>query len=106
MQQTPAEPVPIERLLIEAIARRMLISAQYNGTEITLAPHQLFERHGDLFIGAYNPAKKIRSDEEPSLGYFKLKGLGQITLTDEAFEPLAGAGAELPRESDVLVFAI
>ncbi len=39
------------------------------------------------------------------LGYFKLNGLGQITLTDEAFEPLAGAGAELPRASDVLVFA-
>ncbi len=106
MQQASAEPVPVERLLIEAIARRLAIRAQYNGTEITLAPHQLFERHGDLFIGAYNPAKSRRSDEQPSLGYFKLKGLGQITLTDEAFEPLAGAGAELPRESDVLVFAV
>lgn len=100
-----AEAVPPERLLIEAIATRRMIAADYNGARITLAPHVLFTRHGDLFIGALNPAKKIRNDEEPSLGYFKLKGLKAIALAEDAFEPLEGA-SELPREGDVLVFGV
>lgn len=110
MQQTLTKPVaeaiPEERKLIEAIARRMLIRADYNGAEIKLAPHLLFERHGDLFIGAFNPAKNRRSDEAPSLGYFKLKGLRGVAVTEDAFEPLEGVAMELPREGDVLVFGV
>jgi hypothetical protein len=106
MQQSPAEAVPPERIIIEAIARRLVLRADYNGGEVLLAPHQLFERHGELHLGAHNPAKSIRSDEAPKLGYFKLKGLGGIALTETPFEPLEGAGTELPREGDVLVFAV
>ncbi len=106
MQQSPAEAAPPERVIIEAIARRLVLRADYNGTEVLLAPHQLFERHGDLFVGAHNPAKSIRSDEAPKLGYFKLKGLGGVALTETPFEPLDGAGDELPRAGDVLVFGV
>lgn len=106
MQETPAESAPAERLLIEAIATRRLVMADYNGRTIALAPHQLFERHGDLFIGAYNPAKSRRSDEEPALGYFKLKGLSNIALSPDSFEPLDGAAQALPRADDKLIFAL
>ena len=34
--------------LIEAIARKQAVTARYNGDEIKLAPHLLFERRGDL----------------------------------------------------------
>lgn len=105
MQYNRADTVKPERLVVEAIATCRMINARYNGQRIALAPHLLFERHGDLFIGALNPAKSRRVDEEPSLGYFKLKGLSDIALADEEFIPLEGVG-ELPRAEDVLVFVV
>lgn len=105
MHNPCAEAATPERLLIEAIATRRMVAVDYNGQRIQLAPHLLFERRGDLFVGALNPAKNRRSDEEPTLGYFKLKGLSNLALADEGFEPLEGVG-ELPREEDVLVFGV
>lgn len=105
MQQDQPVPQPDARAIIEAIATRRLIRASYNDADLLLAPHHLFERHGELFVGAYNPAKARRSDEAPKLGYFMLKGLSGIGVTDESFEPLDDASA-LPRETDTLVFAI
>ena len=40
--------------LMEAIARKQVVAAQYNGEQIKLAPHLLFERRGDLFVHALN----------------------------------------------------
>lgn len=105
MQQDTETPQTDARPIIEAIATRRLIRASYNDAVLTLAPHHLFERHGELFVGAYNPAKARRSDEAPKLGYFMLKGLSAIGVTDEAFEPLDDAST-LPRETDTLVFAV
>mgnify|MGYP000390801960 CR=1 FL=1 len=95
-----------QRTCLEAIATRKLIRADYNGAELRLAPHLLFQRHGELFIGAFNPAKNRRSDAEPALGYFKLAGLHNLALTDESFEPLDGVDLNVPREGDELVFAV
>lgn len=106
MQQEPEAPQPDARAIIEAIATRRLIRASYNDAALVLAPHHLFERHGELFVGAFNPAKGRRSDEAPKLGYFMLKGLSAIGVTDEEFEPLEDLPAALPRETDTLVFAI
>lgn len=92
--------------LLEAISRRMLAEAQYNGTVIRLAPHLLFERHGDLFVAALNLGKSWRSDEEPRLGQFKLAGLSEARLLDETFEPLPNFEPNPPRPDDVLVLAI
>src|SRR3546814_9501365 len=50
--------------LMEAIARRRMISASYNGNRMTLAPHLMFERRGDLFVSALNLGKNWRSEEE------------------------------------------
>ena len=92
--------------LLEAISRRMTVEALYNGMVIRLAPHLMFERHGDLFVSALNLGKTWRSDEEPRLGQFKLAGLGNTTLQDEPFEPMEGFKPEAPRVDDVLVLAI
>src|SRR3546814_7661725 len=51
--------------LMEAIARRRMISASYNGNRMTLAPHLMFERRGDLFVSALNLGKN-RSEEHTS----------------------------------------
>ncbi|MFP5396251.1 MAG: hypothetical protein ACLGHF_08830 [Alphaproteobacteria bacterium] len=92
--------------LLEAITRRILVEAQYNGATIRLAPHLMFERHGDLFVAALNLGKSWRSDEEPRLGQFKLAGLTSCTLTGEGFSPLPGFEPALPRAEDVLVLAV
>ena len=84
--------------LMEAIARKRLVTAHYNGQVLTLAPHLLFERHGDLFISALNLNKSWRSDEEPRLGHFKLGGLASIELSEDEFAPLPGFEPAPPRE--------
>ena len=71
--------------MMEAIARRRIVSTRYNGDAMTLAPHQMFERHGALFVSALNLNKNWRSDEEKRLGQFKLDGLGETEVTEGQF---------------------
>jgi hypothetical protein len=92
--------------LIEAIARQRTVAVRYNGERLKLAPHLLFERHGDLFIGAPNLGKNWRDYDERRLGQFKLAGLGAAELLDETFDPLPSYQAEAPRVEDNLVMAI
>lgn len=106
MQQIDNHSNTDERKFLEAIARRVLIRAEYNGTELRLAPHQLFERHDELYVGALNTGKAWRSEEERRLGYFKLKGLTKVALDDDSFEPLELEDSALPRPEDRLLFAV
>ena len=92
--------------LMEAIARRQVILALYNGKEVKLAPHLLFERHGDLFVTALNMSKAWRSEEEMRLGQFKLAGLGSAELLDESFEPLPSFEPAAPRADDTVILAV
>ncbi len=91
---------------MEAIARRRTITALYNGAQLTLAPHLMFERRGDLFVSALNLNKNWRSDEEPRLGQFKLDGLGAAEVREEGFEPLPSFEPAAPTENDTLLLAI
>ncbi|MGN6358164.1 MAG: hypothetical protein ACTHLU_11895 [Novosphingobium sp.] len=93
-------------ILMEAIARQRIVQVRYNGERIRLAPHFLFERHGELFIGALNLGKNWRGDDERRLGQFKLAGLGDAKLLDETFDPLPSYQAATPRAEDTLVLAI
>ena len=92
--------------MMEAIARKRAVTARYNGAEIKLAPHLLFERHGDLFVSAFNMSKTWRTDDERRLGQFKLAGLGAPQLLDEGFEPLPSYQPDTPRTEDTLILAI
>lgn len=92
--------------LMEAIARKKLVTAQYNGQTLTLAPHLLFERRGDLFISALNLNKSWRSDEEPRLGHFKLGGLAAIALSEDGFDPLPGFDAAPPHAADTPLLGV
>lgn len=92
--------------LMEAVARKLFVTAQYNGIVIKLAPHQIFERHGNLFIGAVNLSKNRRVGDEQQLGYFMLEGLSSVTLLDEAFETLSGYQATTPRSDDTLILTV
>ena len=92
--------------LMEAIARKRLVTAHYNGQVLTLAPHLLFERRGDLFISALNLGKSWRSDEDPRLGHFKLDGLVAPAIIDAEFDPLPSFEAAAPQSDDTLLLAI
>ncbi|MDG2002661.1 MAG: hypothetical protein P8J20_04955 [Novosphingobium sp.] len=106
MQHTAEPEVKAERKFIEAIALKRLVVAEYNGSQMHLAPHQLFARHGDLFVSALNTGKSWRSDDERRLGNFKLQGLSNVALTENPFEPLQNYDGQLPRQSDEQIFAI
>jgi len=97
---------PPERAFIEAIALKRLVRAVYNGAAMLLAPHQLFQRHGAIFVSALNTARTWRSDEAPRLGQFKLDGLSEVRVADESFEPLPDYTGEPAREGDEPIFSI
>src|SRR3546814_8273390 len=86
--------------LMEAIARRRMVTAQYNGNRMTLAPHLMFERRGDLFVSALNLGKNWRSEDERRLGYFKLDGLAAAELLEDGFDPLPCYDAATPHIDD------
>lgn len=92
--------------LIEAIARRRTVTACYNGNQMTLAPHLMFQRRGDLFVSALNLSKNWRSDDERHLGHFKLDGLAATEVMEEGFEPLPSFQAAVPHDGDTLILAI
>ncbi|TYC89322.1 WYL domain-containing protein [Novosphingobium sp. BW1] len=106
MPTAPQTDATNERKLIEAIALRRHIRAEYNGTEMLLAPHRLFSRHDELFLSAFNPNKNWRSEEERRLGHFKLDGLSNLLVTEEMFEPLPDFDPAPPRETDEEVFTV
>lgn len=92
--------------IMAAIAHRQLVTTRYNGGSMKLAPHILFERHGELFLSALNLGKAWRSEEEQRFGQFKLAGMNSIEILDEAFEPKPLFTPETPRPSDTLVLAV
>lgn len=93
-------------LLMEAIARKLLVTARYNGATLRLAPHALFERHGELFASALNLDKNWLSEDVRRLGHFKLSGLSAVELSEESFDPLPGYEPGAPRPEDLLIFAV
>lgn len=52
MQNDQSDPNLVRIKIMEAIARSVLLRARYNGQTLTLAPHALFARRGDLFVSA------------------------------------------------------
>jgi hypothetical protein len=92
--------------LMEAITRQRTVTALYNGAVIKLAPHQIFERRGDLFLTALNLSKNWRADEERRLGQFKFAGLKDVQLLDEAIAPLPSYDGMPPRPDDIPILSI
>ncbi|MGX7895984.1 hypothetical protein [Tsuneonella sp. HG222] len=91
--------------ILEAIARRLLLTANYNGQRLTLAPHALFARHGDLFVSAVNLTKSWRADEEKRLGYFNVAGLACVEIAQDTFELLPDSGPLLLQAGGELILA-
>jgi hypothetical protein len=91
----------------EAIARKRCVGGTYNKREMILAPHQMFERHGDLFVRAVTVEIDGQKPREAKLGTFKLSGLKDVAITRKLFRPQANllAAAE-PHIADNVVSAV
>lgn len=102
-----ANELDVSRIkILEGIARRLLLTARYNGQLLSLAPHALITRHGELFLRALNLSKNWRDDEERRLGHFKVAGLAGVMVTEESFDVLDTGEPLLTRPEDDLVLAI
>lgn len=75
------------KLLLEAIALRKCVAATYNRMTVTLAPHILYTRHGELYLDAVTIERDGQPPRETKLGAFKLTGLTNVKPLDRMFEP-------------------
>ena len=83
------DPIDVPILFRDSIARKRCVSAIYNKRQVVLAPHQLFERHGDLFVRAVTVEIDAQKPREAKLGTFKLSGLREVAATRKLFRPQA-----------------
>lgn len=94
-------------IIFEAIALQKCLMATYNKMVVKLAPHILYTRHDEMFIDAVTIERDGRPPRELKLGTFKLAGLNEVIVTDEAFEAMYGLYDENdPKYKGVTLFAI
>jgi hypothetical protein len=75
------------RIILEAIARGLCVSAVYNRLQVVLAPHILYTRHDELFVDAVTVEREGQAPREIKLGTFKLIGLKDVALASRSFAP-------------------
>lgn len=93
-------------LVMEAIVKQQAIAGTYNRADVTLAPHILYTKHGDLHVDALTLERDGRPPREAKIGTFKLAGLGAIRLTPRRFEASALFDARDAKYADVALLAV
>lgn len=88
--QGASKPSPVPEttpIVFEAIVKQLALAATYNRGEVTLAPHILYTRHGELYLDAVTLERDGKPPREVKLGTFKLVGLQPLRLTARRFTP-------------------
>jgi hypothetical protein len=75
------------RVILEAIATKHCLKAGYNGTTFILAPHILYTRRDLVYLDAVPLTKNGAPPREEKMATFKVDGMSDIELAEEAFEP-------------------
>jgi hypothetical protein len=83
---TPPPPPASTPTIFESIVKRQCVAATYNRGEVTLAPHVIYTRHGELHIDALTLERDGKPPKEVKLGTFKLAGLGAVRITPRRFQ--------------------
>jgi len=94
------------RIVLEAIATRKCLEGVYNRQVMTLAPHILYTRHGELYIDAVALARDGKPPRELKLGSFKLTGIHDPHVVDRGFEPQPVFDPAAERYEGTTLFAI
>ncbi len=84
----PAPVVPdTVPVVFEAIVKQQAIAAMYNRGSVTLAPHILYTKHGEIYLDALTLDRDGVPPKEPKIGAFKLAGLSALRITPRRFKP-------------------
>lgn len=103
----PAAPAPeTTPVVFEAIVKQLAIAASYNRGDVTLAPHILYTRHGELYLDAVTLERDGKPPKEIKLGTFKLAGLQRLRLTARRFTPSDAFNSGDEKYSGVSLMAI
>jgi hypothetical protein len=85
-ENRPAPAVPdTVPVVFEAIVKKQAIAATYNRGSVTLAPHILYTKHGEIYVDATTLERDGQPPREPKLGAFKLAGLTGLRITPRRF---------------------
>lgn len=72
--------------ILEAIALRRCLGAQYNKLALVLAPHVLYRRNDSFFIDAITLTRDGAEPREPKVGSYNLAGLSELLVLPESFD--------------------
>ena len=99
----PTGPVPT---MFEAIVRLITVTATYNKGSVTIAPHILYTRHGEIYVDAVTVERDGKPPREEKVGTFKMDGLGEPRLTETAFVPSTLFEPEAEKYAGVTLMAV
>ena len=77
-------------LLEQAIIHRLRVRWTYNRTEMQAAPQILYRRKNGVYLDAIVMERAGEAPAELKLGSFKLTGLTNLVIVNEAFTPARG----------------
>ena len=93
-------------IILEAIALNRCITASYNRMQITLAPHILYTKHGELYVDAVTMIRDGQIPREVKLGAFKVTGLKDLTPNEQQFSRAAVYNPSDEKYAGVTLFAV
>lgn len=99
----PPAGVPV---VFEAIVKQQALAATYNHGSITIAPHIVYTKHGELYLDAVTLERDGKPPREVKIGAFKIAGLGGLRVTPRRFEPSALFAAHEARYAGVTLLAV
>ena len=76
--------------ILQAIALQKCLKVTYNKMVVTLAPHILYTRHDEMYVDAVTTDRDGRPPRELKLGTFKVAGLSDPQVLEEAFDGMYG----------------
>ncbi len=106
-ERTPAPVDPTATpVVLEAIVKQLCLAATYNRQEMTLAPHILYTKHGELFVDGVVIEREGKPPKELKIGTFKLAGLHPLRITARRFERNALFQPKEPRYKGETLMAV
>jgi len=92
--------------VLQAIALKKCLEANYNRAPVTLAPHILYTRHDELYVDAVTIEREGKPPREVKVGTFKLTGLQDLTVGERDFTPNELFDPTDEKYRDVTLFAV
>ena len=83
--------------------KQQAIAASYNRGTVTLAPHIVYTKHGEIYLDAVTLERDGKPPREEKLGTFKLSGLVGPRVTPRRFTPSALFEPADPKYAGALV---